>query len=194
MAHELRYDRMVESALRGVVRAALTEAAEHGLPGNHHFYVTFRTSHPGVQLADHLRARYAGEMTIVLQYQYFGLEVEEDLFCVTLSFSGQHERLVIPYAAITTFADPSVNFALQFQPLAQAEDQPEQAPAARRPTLKAVKPGDEAQEQAPRPAPAAKPAEAKAADAKTTDEEGDAPAPAEEPRGQVVALDAFRKK
>lgn len=193
MAHELRYDRMVESALRGVVRAALNEASEHGLPGNHHFYVTFRTNHPGVQLADHLRARYAGEMTIVLQYQYFGLEVEEDRFCVTLSFSGQHERLVIPYAAITTFADPSVNFALQFQPLAQAEDQPEQAPAARRPTLKAVKPGDEAQEQAPapRPAPAlaAKPAEAKA-----TDEDGEAAAPAEEPRGQVVTLDAFRKK
>lgn len=190
MAHELRYDRMVESALRGVVRAALNEAAEHGLPGNHHFYVTFRTSHPGVSLAEHLRARYAGEMTIVLQYQYFGLEVEEDRFGVTLSFSGQHERIVIPYAAITTFADPSVNFALQFQPLAQAEDEAEPAPAARRPTLKAVKPGDEAQPQAPAPRQAPKPAEAKEAE-----DEAEAPAaPAEEPRGQVVALDAFRKK
>lgn len=187
MAHELRYDRMVESALRGVVRAALTQAAEHGLPGDHHFYVTFRTSHPGVMLADHLRARYAGEMTIVLQYQYFGLEVGEDGFSVTLSFNSQHERLVIPYAAITTFADPSVNFALQFQPLAHAEDEDE--PVAKRPTLKAVKPGEEMETQAlAQRKPAAKPATAKAA------EEGEATAAAEEPRGQVVALDAFRKK
>ena len=194
MAHELRYDRMVESALRGVVRAALNQAAEHGLPGNHHFYVTFRTSHPGVLIADHLRARYSGEMTIVLQYQYFGLEVSEDGFSVTLSFSGQHERLVIPYAAITTFADPSVNFALQFQPLANAQEEaaPE-IPAAKRPTLKAVKPGDEMDEAETPAAPRKAPAPAVAAKKTEAEETAEAPAP-EEPRGQVVALDAFRKK
>jgi uncharacterized protein len=192
MAHELRYDRMVESALRGVVRAALNQAAEHGLPGNHHFYVTFRTAHPGVLLADHLRARYAGEMTIVIQYQYFGLEVGDDGFSVTLSFSGQHERLVIPYAAITTFADPSVNFALQFQPLANAQESEEALAAPpKRPTLKAVKPGDDPAPEAPAPrktpALAVKKIEAEA------EQPADAP-PAEEPRGQVVTLDAFRKK
>lgn len=190
MAHELRYDRMVESALRGVVRAALNQAAEHGLPGNHHFYVTFRTAHPGVLLADHLRARYAGEMTIVIQYQYFGLEVGDDGFSVTLSFSGQHERLVIPYAAITTFADPSVNFALQFQPLANAQESEDAPPAQpRRPALKAVRPEEEAEAPTPRKAPAlaVKKIEAEA------EQSAEAP-PAEEPRGQVVALDAFRKK
>jgi uncharacterized protein len=194
MAHELRYDRMVESALRGVVRAALNQAAEHGLPGNHHFYVTFRTAHPGVLLADHLRARYAGEMTIVIQYQYFGLEVGDDGFSVTLSFSGQHERLVIPYAAITTFADPSVNFALQFQPLANAQES-EEAPAAqpKRPALKAVKPGDDSEPEAPAPAPRKTPAVAVKKIEAEAEESADAP-PAEEPRGQVVTLDAFRKK
>jgi uncharacterized protein len=194
MAHELRYDRMVESALRAVVRAALNQAAEHGLPGDHHFYVTFRTAHPGVLLADHLRARYAGEMTIVIQYQYFGLEVGDDGFSVTLSFSGQHERLVIPYAAITTFADPSVNFALQFQPLANAQES-EEAPESqiKRPTLKAVKPGGDPtpEAQAPRKAPV--PAVAVKKTEADAEQSAEAP-PAEEPRGQVVALDAFRKK
>lgn len=190
----LRYDRMVESALRGVVREALTQVGERGLPGNHHFYVTFRTRHPGVSLADHLRARYPSEMTIVLQYQFYGLEVAQDRFAVTLSFNNTHERLVIPFAAISTFADPSVNFALQFQPLGQPDDEAEvveERPAAR-PTLKAVKPGDELVPQA---AGRQKPAAPQpAAPAATADGDAKPEAGGDEARGQVVTLDAFRKK
>src|SRR3546814_12331188 len=112
----LRYDRMVERALRGVVREALTQAAESGLPGSHHFYLTFITGAPGVAIPEHLHQQYPEEMTIVLQHQFFGLEIRSDAFSVTLSFSNKHERLTIPFAAITTFAAPPVNFALQFQP------------------------------------------------------------------------------
>lgn len=112
----MRYDKIVETALRGVVRQAMERAAEKGLPGNHHFYLTFRTVHPGVDIPAHLRERYPVEMTIVLQFQFYGLEVTEDQFSVTLSFNNIPERLTIPFAALTIFADPSVNFALQFQP------------------------------------------------------------------------------
>lgn len=110
----LKYDQMVEDALRGVVRSTLSEVAERGLPGNHQLYLTFLTDHPGVEIADHLRERYPGDMTIVLQYQFWGLEVESDAFAVSLSFDDMRERLYIPFDAITSFADPSVNFALQF--------------------------------------------------------------------------------
>ncbi len=120
----MRYDKMVETALRGVVRQAMERAAEKGLPGNHHFYLTFRTSHPGVDIPLHLRERYPVEMTIVLQFQFFGLEVTEEQFSVTLSFNNIPERLTIPFAALTIFADPSVNFALQFQPTGEGESVP----------------------------------------------------------------------
>ena len=106
---------MIENALRGVVREALSEASEHGLRGQHHFYISFQTSAPGVHIPDHLRARYPDEMTIVLQYQFWGLEVDEERFAVTLSFNKRNERLEIPLAAITGFADPSVQFSLQFK-------------------------------------------------------------------------------
>ena len=120
----MRYDKMVETALRGVVRQAMSRAAEKGLPGNHHFYLTFRTTHPGVDIPGHLRERYPVEMTIVLQFQFYGLEVTDEQFAVTLSFNNIPERLTIPFAALTIFADPSVNFALQFQPAAEAESVP----------------------------------------------------------------------
>jgi len=110
----LRYDRMVEDALRSVVRHALVHVAEHGLPGNHHFYITFRTDHRQVEIPDALQERYPGEMTIVLQHQFWGLEVDDHQFCVTLSFSDVPHRLVVPFAAVTAFADPSVRFGLQF--------------------------------------------------------------------------------
>ena len=116
----LRYDAMVEQALRGVVRRALTYAAERGLPGDHHFYVSFRTNDPGVDIPAQLRNRYPNEMTIVLQHQFWGLDVGEEVFGVTLSFSDVPERLTIPFAAITAFADPSVRFGLQFE-ASQAE-------------------------------------------------------------------------
>ncbi|WP_029007276.1 SspB family protein [Azospirillum halopraeferens] len=158
---QLRYDRMVEAALRSVVRDAIAQVAENGLTGNHHFYLTFRTGYPGVQVPDFLRAQYPNEMTIVLQFQFYGLEVNDTGFAVTLSFNNVHERLVIPFAAITTFADPSVNFALQFQP-AEPTEAAEPEPLAGRTV--ASRPDDKS-------------------------------APAEEPkRGEVVALDAFRKK
>jgi hypothetical protein len=155
-AEGLRYDRMIDAAFRGVVRRALTEAAADGLPGDHHFYLTFRTDHPGVEIAPGLRAQYPQEMTVVLQYQFYGLEVDEERFAVTLSFGGVRERLSVPFAAITTFADPSVNFALQFQPIEAADEDAEAVPL----------PGDE-----------------------PADRDDDEPK-----RGQVVALDAFRKK
>jgi uncharacterized protein len=113
----LRYDKMVEQALRGVVRQAVEEVMEDGLPGDHHFYITFMTDFPGVSIPDYLRDRYPGEMTIVLQYQFYDLGVDKEKMNVTLSFNNVPERLVIPLGAITIFADPSVNFALQFQPL-----------------------------------------------------------------------------
>lgn len=111
----LQYDRMVENALRGVVRQALASVLEQGLPGNHHFYLTFRTTFPGVDIADRLRAQYPQEMTIVLQHQYWGLEVTDDYFVVNLSFSNMPERLKVPYGALVSFVDPSVKFGLQFQ-------------------------------------------------------------------------------
>ncbi len=110
----LKYDVMVERALRGVLREALSYVAEHGLPGDHHLYITFRTEHPEVDMPEQLRERYPGEMTIVLQYQFWGLEVGDDGFAVTLSFSDVPERLEIPFQAVIAFADPSVRFGLQF--------------------------------------------------------------------------------
>ena len=115
MDQELRYDVIVENALRRVVSDTLKMVAERGLPGGHHFYISFLTEYPGVQIPQHLHKQYPKEMTIVLQYQYYGLVVGPDTFSVSLSFNNMKERLTIPFAAITTFADPSVNFALQFQ-------------------------------------------------------------------------------
>src|SRR5215468_666112 len=107
----------MQDALRGVVRAALQEAASpRGLPGKHHFYITFRTHAPGVVIPEHLRARYPDEMTIVLEHQFWDLEVYADRFRVILKFSGQPHPIVIPFAAITRFFDPSVKFGLQFEP------------------------------------------------------------------------------
>jgi len=127
----LRYDAMVDGALRSVVRRALGYAAERGLPGDHHFYVSFQTTHPGVDVPAQLRERYPNEMTIVLQHQFWGLDVGEESFGVTLSFSDVPERLTIPFAAITAFADPSVRFGLQFDASqAQAGELAHPAPAA----------------------------------------------------------------
>ena len=148
MAQDLfQYDKMVENALRGVVRDALLLAAEEGLRGAHHFYLGFATEMPGVAIPEYLRGKYPGEMTIVLQHQFWDLEVGEEAFSVTLSFQKQLERLTVPFAAVRSFADPSVNFALEFagppveqdtaklpaalpaQPKPQGETQPEEKPA-----------------------------------------------------------------
>lgn len=119
----LRYDRMVEQALRGVVKKALEEVIDDGLQGEHHFYITFLTDYPGVKIPDYLRDRYPGEMTIVLQYQFSDLYVDDEKMQVTLSFNNIPEPLEVPLAAINIFADPSVNFALQFQPITDDMDE-----------------------------------------------------------------------
>lgn len=121
----LRYDKMVESALRGVVRKAVEEVRDNGLPDDHHFYITFLTEHKGVDIPEYLKERYPQEMTIVLQYQFYDLTVDDEFLSVTLSFNNIPERLVIPMPAITIFADPSVNFALQFQPLSNDQSGPD---------------------------------------------------------------------
>jgi hypothetical protein len=115
MAQDLyQYEKMVEHALRGVVRDALTRAGREGLKSAHHFYIGFDTRMPGVVIPEQLRARYPEEMTIVLQHQFWDLKVTEETLSVTLSFQKQLERLVVPLAAIRSFADPSVNFSLEF--------------------------------------------------------------------------------
>ena len=126
------YQDMMERALRGVMRDALALAGKQGLPGNHHYYVSFVTQHDGVTIPDHLRARYPDEMTIVIQHQFWGLETGRDGFSVTLSFGGRSERLTVPFEAVTAFMDPAVDFGLRFGP--QPEDGAEEGPDGSRDT------------------------------------------------------------
>jgi hypothetical protein len=130
------YDSLTQDAMRGVVRAALSRvASQRSLPGKHHFYITFRTRAPGVVIPEHLVTRYPDEMTIVLEHQFWDLEVFPDRFRVILKFGGQPSPIVIPFAALTRFYDPSVRFGLQFeaQPAAAAPEPEvaEEAPVAR---------------------------------------------------------------
>ena len=110
----IRYDLLAQEALRGVVRNVLADAAKNGLPGEHHFFVTFDTGAEGVVVSTRMRAQYPTEMTVVLQHQFWDLAVTEDRFEVGLSFGGIAEKLVVPFAAIKGFFDPSVKFGLQF--------------------------------------------------------------------------------
>ena len=116
MAQDLiRYDLLAQEALRGVVRSVLADVARNGLPGEHHFFIAFDTTAPGVRISNRLRESYPEEMTVVLQHQFWDLEVTETGFSVSLSFNGIPERLVVPYSAIKGFLDPSVQFGLQFE-------------------------------------------------------------------------------
>lgn len=185
---------MVERALRSVVREALAQAAQQGLPGDHHFYLTFNLSHPGVEVPPYLREQYGEEMTIVLQYQFYGLDVDDEAMGVTLSFNNKPERLIVPLAAITTFADPSVNFALQFQILPSQEsdnDEDEDAPDAAPPRPLAVADGGD--RAAAKSADGDQPAPPGADDDSHEDTDGD---DAEDggDDDKVVTLDKFRKK
>lgn len=140
----MRYEAMAQDALRGVVKAALKKAAApEGLPGAHHFYITFKTDAAGVSGPSDLLSKYPEEMTIVLQHQYRDLAPGETFFSVTLKFGGQPKRLSIPYAAVTRFYDPSVQFLLQFEPPApvQPPAAPE-APAAAATEIPAGEPGE----------------------------------------------------
>jgi len=159
------YEALTDKALRGVVRDALARVQKQGLIGSHHFYLTFKTHDPGVDIPDFLKERYPDEMTIVLQHQFWGLEVTPDWFEVTLSFNRINERLHIPFAAVTAFADPSVKFGLQFQADLAAEIELGDAP--------------EAEAEAPETA----------AEASTEEEEERS-----DQGAQVITLDAFRKK
>ncbi len=163
----IRYDLLVQSALRDVVRHVLSEAAEQGLPGDHHFFISFRTDHPGTRISENLRGDHPGEMTIVLQHQFWDLAVTEHGFEVGLFFKGVPERLLVPFDALTGFYDPSVEFGLKFE-LANVEpaDNDSAAPAE----------------------PAALPVAAPMAMEKV----GEAAAAGE--GAEVVSLDAFRKK
>lgn len=125
----MRYDLMAKKALRGVVRLALERIAQSGLPGDHHFYISFDTQAPGVKMSERLRQEYTDEMTIVIQHQYWGLEINEDTFQIELSFNNRPEKIVIPYVCIKGFFDPSVQFGLQFEndPIAEESTMPTDA-------------------------------------------------------------------
>jgi hypothetical protein len=112
----IRYDVLARDALRGVLRRVLADAAEHGLPGEHHFFITFLSTADGVKLSSRLLAQYPEEMTVILQHQFWDLVVTEERFEVGLSFGGIPERVVVPFSAIKSFFDPSVQFGLQFEP------------------------------------------------------------------------------
>jgi uncharacterized protein len=160
----IRYDVLARDALRGVLRRVLTDAAEHGLPGDHHFFITFLSTAEGVKLSPRLLAQYPEEMTVILQHQFWDLTVTEDRFEVGLSFGGIAERLVVPFNSIKSFFDPSVQFGLQFEPA--------DAPAASLPAV---------------PAPTAPTVPTPATENK------DEPAKPSE-GAEVVRLDRFRKK
>ncbi len=113
------YPRIIQEALRDVVRRVLAQVAEHGLPGEHHFLIAFRTGHPGVRVPQFLRDMYPDEIKVMLQHQYWDLAVDEELFSVTLSFNAARQRLTVPFAAVTAFVDPSVELVLRFEPPGQ---------------------------------------------------------------------------
>lgn len=122
MSREIDYGNLMHQAMRGLIRTVLEDVAERGLPGAHHFFITFDTSHPEVEIADWLSDRYPGEMTIVMQHWFDNLDVSENGFAVTLNFGDTPEPLYIPYDAIKTFVDPSVEFGLRFE---STEEEPE---------------------------------------------------------------------
>ncbi len=207
----IRYDVLVQEALRSVVRKVLAEAARAGLPGEHHFYIAFDTAAPGVRLSSRIRQKYPEEMTVVLQHQFWDFVVTDTQFEVTLSFGGIAERLVVPFTAVKGFFDPSVQFGLQFDPARNPDaegDQEAAADSGPKPALassegRSVAPPEKPAQPAkaparasvpttapPKPTPDAEPAAAAAAD-----KAADAPAAdAQAPTAAVVSLDAFRKK
>jgi hypothetical protein len=121
MARSIDYGNLMHRAMRGLIQSVLNDVAEHGLPGAHHFFITFDTRHPGVILADWLRERYPTEMTIVIQHWFENLTVTDEGFSITLNFGNNPEPMVIPFDALRTFVDPSVEFGLRFE--TQDEDE-----------------------------------------------------------------------
>ncbi|HEV2507535.1 MAG TPA: SspB family protein [Mesorhizobium sp.] len=172
----IRYDILAQEALRGVMRKVLAEVARTGLPGNHHFFITFLTGAPGVRISSRLRERYPEQMTIVIQFQYWDLKVTEAGFEVGLSFSDIPEKLEIPFSAVRGFYDPSVNFELEFDVRTETADEVEEKPAVEPVALAPEKKSESKKKAAAEP-------EKPAADE-----------PASGKGAEVVSLDAFRKK
>lgn len=160
----LDYETMVQDALRSVFKKTLIHTAKEGLSGNHHFYITFNTNHPNVTVPEYLKDQYGDELTIVLQYEFWDLNVEENHFSVTLCFEDAHENIVIPYNSLISFVDPSVKFGLQFTPIL------EEGVAEK--TIKADSP--------------------KAAKKKSA--KNDVDETKEEETSNIISIDAFRKK
>jgi uncharacterized protein len=176
----IRYDILAQAALRGVVRTVLADAAKKGLPGEHHFKITFNTTAPGVRLSDRMRARYPQDMTIVLQHQFWDLTVGDTAFEVGLSFGGIPERVVVPFDAVTAFFDPAVQFGFQFETIeaAVSADAGGEAQTMAKPGPAAVRPAADEKKSEALPAPP----------------EAETPAPDSGSGGEVVRLDRFRKK
>jgi uncharacterized protein len=185
----IRYDLLVQDALRGAVRKVLSDVARDGVPGEHHFYIGFRTHARGVRLSARMRERYPDEMTIVLQHQFWDLNVTGEVFEVGLSFHNVPEMLLIPFDAVTRFADPSVGFELQFAVEDEAASVSDTGPSPPQPAPLSVL---EPLAQAP-PLPESKPAKQTKKASEAAKAEGAAAKPHKgEPK--VVSIDAFRKK
>jgi hypothetical protein len=137
------YPALLQDALRDVVRRVLEQVAEHGLPGEHHLYIGFRTGFPGVEVPRFLRQQFPEEATVILQHQFWGLNVTPDSFSVFLAFGGSRQQIVVPFAALTAFADPSADFGLRFEARpAAAEAAPEPPAKAKEPAPKPAQPGE----------------------------------------------------
>jgi uncharacterized protein len=175
---EIRYDLLTQDALRGVVRQVLARVQREGLPGEHHLYIAFDTGAEGVSVSKRLKEQYPEEMTIVLQYQFWDLQVTNDRFEVKLSFSNVPERLVVPFSAVKAFYDPSAQFGLQFGKPGAANDSARQHMAAALPDLA----GDGEERGALEP-PHDDSGEAQSAEVVLS-----------RPPAEVVQLDRFRKK
>jgi hypothetical protein len=197
----IRYDILVQEALRGMVRDVLADIARKGLPGDHHFFITFDTNAEGVRLSERLHERYPEEMTVVLQHQFWDLKVTDDGFEVGLSFGGIPERLYVPFAAISGFADPSVQFALQFETLTEepeetagdtaSEAETDTGHSTSREQGKGKARTPARHQRAPhRAPPAAAEPDAAADEGAQTPTEGHN----DKPGAEVVRLDRFRKK
>jgi hypothetical protein len=181
----IRYDILAQAALRGVVRTVLADATKKGLPGEHHFKITFNTTAPGVRLSERMRARYPKDMTIVLQHQFWDLAVTDQAFEVGLSFGGLPERVTVPFEAVTAFYDPAVQFGFQFETIdGTAEPEADEGPT----TAETM----EKMEKAPAGIRAV--ADDKRPEALPGPSEAVAAAPDQGPGGEVVRLDRFRKK
>jgi uncharacterized protein len=189
----IRYDLLVQDALRSVVRRVLGDAARNGLPGEHHFNISFKTQASGVAVPAAIRQKYPDEMTIILQHEFWDLAVDADGFEVSLNFSRKPERLKIPFDAIVGFSDPSVPFGFKLEP---RETQPASGPVLAPPPRERQEPGSQKTQPAPAPLPSPAATKPAASGGKSSSGAGGEPAKTPEAgdAAKVVSIDAFRKK